>query len=64
MNKRVSTIVLQPLISDPSTIITMILAKLKCFTAIDLCPAYFSIIVHPESQYFCLQLVRETVNRD
>ena len=39
------------IVPDPSTIITLILQNSKFYTGIDLCMAFFSIPVHPDSQY-------------
>uniref|UniRef100_A0A7M4FCI5 ribonuclease H n=1 Tax=Crocodylus porosus TaxID=8502 RepID=A0A7M4FCI5_CROPO len=44
-------IVPHPVVPDPSTILTLIPCSANCFTVVGLCAAFFSILLHPESQY-------------
>lgn len=50
--RRINDIIvpLPPLVPDVPAIITAIPASATCFTVIDLCAAFFSIPVHPDSQ--------------
>ncbi|CAM5077115.1 unnamed protein product [Natator depressus] len=44
-------ITLHPVVPDPSTILTLIPQSATCFMVVDLCAAFFSIPLHPDSQY-------------